>query len=150
LSSAKRCRVTDGRLQLLGSNGAVLATLVAQAQSLAGTSWRATGIKNGKGGFASVVGGSNVTVAFGADGRVSGSAGCNQFNAGYDVPGSNLTIKIAVVTRKKCSNPAVMEQEHAFLMALESVTTLRFEGRRLELRTATGALALALTREPGS
>jgi heat shock protein HslJ len=150
LGSAKRCRVTDGRLQLLGSDGAVLATFVAQKQSLAGTSWRATGINNGKGGVASIVGGSNVTVAFGADGRVSGSAGCNQFNAGYEAPGSNLSIKAPVVTRKMCANPAVMEQEHAFLKALESVTTMRFEGNRLELRTATGALALGLTREPES
>jgi heat shock protein HslJ len=149
LSSAKRYRVTDGRLELLGSDGAVLATLVAQSQSLAGTSWRATGINNGRGGVASVVTGSTVTMDFAADSRVSGSAGCNQFNAGYEASGSNLIFKVPVATRRMCAEPAVMEQEQAFLKALQTVATMRFEANRLELRTAAGALAITLTREAG-
>jgi heat shock protein HslJ len=43
-----------------------------------------------------------------------------------------------------------MEQEQAFLTALESVATMRFEADRLELRTQAGALAVTLSREPGS
>mgnify|MGYP001019365043 CR=1 FL=1 len=46
--------MSNGALQLLGADGAVLATLVSQPTSLAGTSWRATGINNGKGGVASL------------------------------------------------------------------------------------------------
>ena len=40
--------------------------------------------------------------------------------------------------------PGVMEQESQFLKALQSATAWRREGDRLELRTATGALALSL------
>ena len=40
-----------------------------------------------------------------------------------------------------------MEQEQQFLKALESVATVRFEADRVELRTATGALALTLMKE---
>jgi len=44
----------------------------------------------------------------------------------------------------------VMEQEAAFLKALESVATARVEADRLELRTADGALAAMFTREAGA
>lgn len=150
LISAKAYRVAEGRLQLLGNDGAVLATFTAQPQALAGTSWRATGINNGRGAVAGVVGGSTVTMAFGADGRVSGSAGCNRFTAGFQAGGSNLKVTAPATTRMMCPEPGVMDQEQAFLKALESVATMRFEGDRLELRTVTGALAVSLVKEPGS
>jgi heat shock protein HslJ len=139
----------DGRLELLGGDGAVLATFAAQPQALAGTAWRATGINNGKGGVVSPVSGSMVTMRFEADGRVEGSAGCNRFNARYDATGPNLQIAAPATTRKMCE-ASLMVQEQAFLKALESVATMRFEAERLELRTGAGALAVALLRDPGS
>jgi heat shock protein HslJ len=49
-----------------------------------------------------------------------------------------------------CTKPeGVMEQEQQFLKALETVATARFEGDRLELRTAEGALAITLTKAAG-
>jgi heat shock protein HslJ len=39
-----------------------------------------------------------------------------------------------------------MEQEQQFLKALGTVATARLEGERLELRTATGALAATLAK----
>ena len=148
LSTSRSYRVRDGRLELLGGDGAVLATFAAQSQALAGTTWRATGINNGRGGVASPVSGSVVTMRFEADGRLGGSAGCNGFNASYLATGPNLRITSPATTRKSCE-ASLMEQERAFLKALESVTTMRFEADRLELRTAAGALAVTLLREPG-
>jgi heat shock protein HslJ len=46
-----------------------------------------------------------------------------------------------------CADPAVDEQEQAFLRALESVATLSFEGDRLDMRDADGALAIILKRK---
>jgi len=43
----------------------------------------------------------------------------------------------------------IRTQEQAFLKALESAATARMEGNGLELRTADGALALSLVRNPG-
>jgi len=43
----------------------------------------------------------------------------------------------------------VMEQERQFLRALETVATARFEGDRLELRSAEGQLAVTLTKASG-
>jgi heat shock protein HslJ len=43
----------------------------------------------------------------------------------------------------------VMEQEQQFLKALSTVATARFDGDRLELRTAEGSLAVSLVRADG-
>jgi heat shock protein HslJ len=49
-----------------------------------------------------------------------------------------------------CPQPAgLMEQEQQFLKALQTVATARFEGDRLELRTADGAMAATLAKASG-
>jgi len=148
LTSARIAKVKDGNLELL-ADGAVLATFRAQSRTLAGTSWNVTGINNGREAVVSLVAGSTVTLTFGADGRAAGSAGCNQYTAGYLASGPKLVFKAPAATRKMCADSAVMEQEQAFLKALETVATMRFEGNRLELRTASGALAATLNRTSG-
>jgi heat shock protein HslJ len=150
LAGARRYRVEGGRLQLLSADGSLRAALAPQPQTLAGTSWSATAIHNGKGAVASLVAGSAVTLTFGADGQASGSAGCNRYMARYQAEGSSLRFQPAAATRRMCPGEALMEQERAFLKALESVATARIEGQRLELRTAGGSLAATLQREGGS
>lgn len=143
-------RVVDGRLQLASTDGTVLATLSAQPRSLAGTSWRVTGYNNGKQAVVGVLAGTDLTMAFSTDGKVSGSAGCNNFTAPYSGEGRTLALGPVAATRKICATPErVMEQERQFLQALATAASARFEGRRLELRTAAGALAVALVREGG-
>lgn len=148
LTGARAYRSTGDRLQLLGSDGATLATFSAVSQALAGTSWQATAINNGKQAVVGVMPGSTVTLGFGADGSARGSAGCNRYSAPYRTEGSKLTFGQAAVTRKSCADAAgVMEQEQQFLKALSTVATSRIEGDRLELRTAEGALAAILKRQ---
>lgn len=143
-------RVVDGQLQLASTDGTVLATLSAQPRSLAGTSWRASGYNNGKQAVVAVLAGTGLTMAFSTDGKVSGSAGCNGFTAPYSGEGQTLALGLVAATRKICATPDwVMEQEQQFLQALATVASARFEGRRLELRTAAGALAVTLVREGG-
>jgi heat shock protein HslJ len=148
LTGARSYRVIDSRLDLLGGDGQPLAMFAAQSQSLAGTSWHATGINNGRGGVAGPVQGTSVTMSFAGDGRARGSAGCNGYTVGYRAEGARLTFSQAAVTREMCAGPeGVMEQEQAFLNALGTVATARFEGDRLELRTGSGALAVSLVRD---
>jgi heat shock protein HslJ len=149
LSMARSYRVSGGELQLLAADGAVLATLAPQPRTVAGTEWRVTGINNGKEAVTSVLAGSTVTVSFDGSGRASGSAGCNRFTAGYETDGSKLRFLAPGATRKMCAGEGLMAQEQMFLTALESVASMRFEGNRLELRRADGALALTLLREGG-
>ena len=150
LTSAARYRVSGGELSLLGGDGALLATFAAQPQSLAGSSWHATGINNGKEAVVSVLPDTSVTISFAKDGRAAGSAGCNSFTSTYQEGGGALRFTPAAATRRMCATPGVMEQEHSFLKALESVVTMRIEGDSLELRTKDGALAVEFRRSPKS
>ncbi|MEJ6004602.1 META domain-containing protein [Paucibacter sp. AS339] len=151
LHKAKSYRVSgQGMLELLGADGQVLQALAPQPMSLVGMQWNATSINNGKQAVVSLVAGSHVTLNFSAEGRVSGSAGCNQFNGAYRLEGgSKLSIGPVVSTRMMCMDAGVAEQERAFLQALESVATLRIEGTRLELRRADGGLAIGLQGAKG-
>lgn len=115
--------------------------------SLPGTTWSATTLARDSGALAALVPGSKITLAFGADGRASGSAGCNRYFASYQAEGSKLTLKSGGSTRMMCGGDGVMAQEQAYLRALDTVATMRIEADRLELRTAAGAPVAAFRRE---
>lgn len=141
-------RVESGQLQLLGPNGAVVASFAPQSLALDGTSWRVIGYNNGRQAVVSVLSGTELSMAFAADGRVSGSAGCNNYTGSYTASGSSLTFGPAATTRRMCAQPeGVMEQEQGFLNALATVATIRQDGGRAELRTADGALAVNLQKD---
>lgn len=146
LLDARSFRHGTGMLDLLDSNGEVVATLTAQAESLAGTSWNVTNINNGRQAVVSIVPGSTVTMVFDTEGRVSGTTGCNQFTASYSVDGNNLQFSSAATTRRACADPGVDEQEKAFLHAFESVRTMHIEGDLLVLRQEDGAMAIILKK----
>ena len=147
LTRARALRVDAERLLLLGPDGIVLATLAPQPTTLAGTKWQVTAFNNGRQAVISVDGGTTVTMAFGPDGRVSGSAGCNTYTGPYTMGGTKLTLGPTAATRRVCATPdRIMEQEQQFLKALETVATARAEGDRLELRSAEGAIAITLQR----
>lgn len=110
-----------------------------QPVSLVGSAWKVTGINNGKQAVASVIGGSEVTATFGADGSVTGSAGCNTYSAGYTLEGSALQITAPAATRMFCDTPSgVMDQEAAFLHALEASTSVEAGAQGVVLRDAAG------------
>jgi heat shock protein HslJ len=136
-------------LALVAADGELLARFTAQPVDLAGTAWRVTGYNNGRQAVVSTLGGSELTLAFGTDGRASGSAGCNRWSAPYTAGTGTVAFGAAGATKRFCAELAgVMEQEQAFLAALATVATARREGDRLELRTAAGALAVGLSLTP--
>lgn len=67
---------------------------------------------------------SRITLAFGADGRISGKASCNRYGAEYALTGEGLTIAKGFTTRMAC-DPPLMQQEQVFLEVLNKVD--RFE-----------------------
>jgi len=146
LDVTRSYRADGERLELLAADGTTVAVYAAQSTRLEGTVWDVTGINNGKGAVAGLAPGTNVTLEFGAEARASGSAGCNRFTAGYTRSKDTLTFAPAAATRMMCATPGVMEQEQAFLQALQGVATMRMEGDRLELRAADGALMVAARR----
>jgi heat shock protein HslJ/uncharacterized lipoprotein NlpE involved in copper resistance len=145
LMAASGVRRTADTLQLVDANGSALAQFAGHAPALAGSSWQVVALNNGREAVESVPAGIELTITFGADGRATGSAGCNRFTAAYRADGDALAIARPALTRRHCSAPeGVMVVEAAFVAALETVATVQRAGRRLELRAADGALALAL------
>ncbi len=150
LVQTRQVRLDAGRLVLLDRGGQTLVTLAAQPVGLAGSHWQVTAVNNGRQAVVSVAPGSQLSLQFGADGRAMGSAGCNSFSSAYQTSGFSITFGQVASTRKMCGTPPeVMEQESQFLKALQSATVWRLEGNRLELRTATGALAVSLLVQAG-
>lgn len=97
-------------------------------QPLLGAEWLVEDI-----GGQGVIDDSRVTLRFGADGQLAGSAGCNRVFGSYRAEGAGLTLEPAGVTRMACPE-ALMAQEERFLETLARVTGFRID--------ETGALVL--------
>ena len=86
---------------------------------------------------APVDGGSTVTLFFGGDGRVSGSASCNSYTGSYSLTGEGLSMQQPAGTMRMCE-AALMNQESAFLSRLTGIKRFEIEEGALILRTADG------------
>ena len=130
----------DGVLTFADSLGVTtLSFSTVQPLSLTGTYWQATGYNNGKGGFSSLLAGTQASAVFSEDGKLSGSASCNTYNAAYQLDGDKITIGPAATTRMFCGEPAgVMEQETAYVQALGKAASYQIQGDVLSLFDAAG------------
>jgi heat shock protein HslJ len=99
---------------------------------LAGSSWRLTTL-NGQDVLHDV----KVTVAFGDDGRVTGSGGCNNYFSPYEIEENNIAIGPVGATMMACPDP-ISQQETAFFVALDSVATYELEVEQLVLQDTNG------------
>jgi len=149
LSDTRTFDVAVATLTLRDAAGSPRLVFSAQPAGLAGTSWVATGYNNGQGAVVSVMAGTEVTAAFGDNGQVSGSAGCNTYNAAYIVDGDSISVGPAASTRMFCGEPeGVMDQEQQYLAALSTAATYSIRGTQLDLRTTDGALAASFQKVP--
>ena len=142
MSSAAGYKIEAEQLLLLDAGGEVLLVFdVAEPLVLPGSLWKVLGYNNGKGGVVSVILGTEITAYFGEDGQLSGNAGCNNYSAAYEIDGDQITIGPAITTRMACGEPeGIMEQEAAYLAALENASSYRFEDQqRLVLVDADGS-----------
>jgi heat shock protein HslJ len=147
LQRAAQFRRDGHALELHDDRGQSLARLTAAAVSPVGGSWAVVSYNNGKGGVVSVLGDTRITAAFGADGRLSGNSGCNRYFARFRLAEQRIAIAPPAGTRRACPEPAgLMEQEALYFGALETAASFQMAGDALELRTASGALAVRFTR----
>ena len=130
-------------MELKDPSGAVIAKFSAlEPVSLEGSSWQVIGYNNSKQAVVSVIIGAEITASFGKESTLSGSAGCNNYNATYEVDGDNISIGPAAATLMFCPEPkGIMEQEVQYLAALETASTYPIEVDKMEMRTDMGALA---------
>ncbi len=85
-----------------------------------------------------------IDVVFGI-GTVGGFAGCNSFSGTYGTNGTVVRISRLATTRLACDD-AVMEQETAFLEALQGAALVEPRGATLNLTDRKGGIAVALAR----
>jgi heat shock protein HslJ len=116
----------------------VSVTEAAPDNPLAGTSWRATAL-NGN----TVLDGTTLTASFGQGGGLDGSAGCNSYSASYLVQGRLLSITPPSATGMLCGEPeGIMEQESAFLAALQTAGSFSLEAGELYIQDGSGGTTL--------
>ncbi|MFB2764535.1 MULTISPECIES: META domain-containing protein [Marinobacter] len=112
--------------------------------NLAGSQWQVEEIDGDP-----VAEGSDVTIAFTDEGRVSGSASCNRYQGGWDANGTQLELSRMAATRMACPEP-LMQQENRFLKLLGDVQHYQFEADgRLVLETADGTKMTAVPQSSG-
>lgn len=147
LSSIRGFRRGPDELQLLDATGTARLVFIASERILAGTEWTVLRYASENGELRDVQPGTTIRVAFQANARVVGNAGCNDFVAAYDHEAFAITIGTARTTRKQCAEPAgIMDQERQFLVALHSAANIWFYGPKLELRSPLGSPVVTMGR----
>ena len=114
--------------------------------SLDGSSWSLMSYKDNTGETVNVLPRSTTTVLFQAN-QVTGIAGCNNFNATYQTTRNKLSFGPVATTRKVCNTPVgIMQQENAFLAALDSTVSYKLSRNALELIDSRGNTLLTFRR----
>lgn len=74
------------------------------------------------------------------DDQVSGYSGCNYFTGSVTVTGDGIAFGPIASTRRMCAN--AMQQEDAFLQALENAARFAIEGEGLAIENAGGEVIM--------
>ncbi|MEA3441178.1 MAG: META domain-containing protein, partial [Chloroflexota bacterium] len=149
LASATIYQVSDERLIFTDTNGEELLIYSRfEPLGLTGTEWELVFYNDGEGAFVSVLNGTQITALFEEAGKLSGTAGCNEYSTAYQVDGNTITIDSAAITMMYCAEPeGIMEQESAYLAAVESAETFQIERNNLTMENASGVRVLSYMAE---
>ena len=135
-------------LTVLGANGVSFTALpsgpapvAGDPAQLQGEVWIAEDINR-----CGVIDNSRLTLAFGADGKVSGSDHCNRFNGTYTADGSKLTLSPLASTRRACISEALSDQARKYTGALGGELAWRFTPDGALLLTGADAARIVLRR----
>ncbi|MER7517014.1 META domain-containing protein [Streptomyces sp. NPDC126499] len=126
-------------LTLTSPDGRKVLELVAEPGApLVGTSWTVDALLSGE-TSASLPAGSEgkAKLAFGKDGRLSGSLGCNRVSAPATISGKTITLGAIATTRMICTGPQ-MELETKLYEALDGPLTYRLDHRTLTVTDVDG------------
>ncbi|MBB1503072.1 META domain-containing protein [Propioniciclava sp. MC1683] len=111
--------------------------------SLDDTRWEASQL-----GGSPVLEGSTVTAAFGADGSLAGSGGCNRYRTTYTTADTTIAIEGAVASTMMACDQAVMAQEAAFFTVLADARSFAVTAEELTLSDGAGATLVVFDVQP--
>jgi heat shock protein HslJ len=152
------CGCTTQPAQPPATTAPVTATPVPQVQTtvppvagqaaLTGVTWYLIAFNQG-GSSLSILPGTEITAFFDAQGKVSGSAGCNQYSASYQATLNNLFIGTPATTRMACNSPAgIMTQETTYLTTIQGASTFTIENDILTIKDSNGQAILTYSKVP--
>jgi heat shock protein HslJ len=146
LGKAQTYQLFGQRLSISYDDGQGLLTYTSANLPLEGTLWTLMAVQGEP-----LLEGIAITAVFepGEDdqpGSVAGSAGCNTYNSAYEVDGEQLRIETPAVTRKACE--VGMEEEVAYLAAIEGDHAYQIIGDNMDIQTEFGTLTYVADRTP--
>lgn len=137
LAAVTTYRLEDGRLVLANAQNDLLVFEPTQHAPLEGTTWQLNALNAGT-AIVTVLPDTQITATF-DNGQVTGSAGCNSYFGSATHDDGQLTIGALGSTKMACGQPkGVMEQESAYLQALQSAATFQVEGSVLTILNSNG------------
>ncbi len=136
------CHISGATLELQDAEGAPLLLFSRLAPTaLTGTTWLLSAYNNGQQAVVSLIAGTEIAVVFDDAGQIAGAASCNAYRGTYRVDGGQIDIGPLATTRRACADPqGVLDQELAYLAALQRADSFEIRGDQLSLRDAEGAL----------
>jgi heat shock protein HslJ len=123
--------ITGDLLSILDTNGKTLLTFRKEGAAVsplpfAGISWELGMYKDSAGSMIGANPHTTVNALFGADGNITGSAGCNSYTGSYTRSGQNgIAIGPLATTLMFCGEPGVMDQETAYLANLQAAASYK-------------------------
>jgi len=144
--STASAEIINDELQLANESGELILTFeIVPPAPLQGTQWELSTYNNGQQAMVSVLPGTRITALL-DQGKISGSAGCNNYGGAYVIDGNNISIGPLASTEMMCADPeGVMEQEAQYISAMDSVAKYQVIANRLELISKSGELAAMFT-----
>jgi putative lipoprotein len=101
---------------------------------LSGITWQLVSYGSASGPTPAVAG-VETSLAFGKDGQVSGSMGCNQFSGSYSLKDGKITFGALAATLMACPDPQ-MNQENAAFKIMSGTVSYEVNGNSLTLMAA--------------
>lgn len=140
-------RKLDDKLLAYATGSQLLLTFrEAPPVALEGTAWSLKFLQDPQDNVAATMPGTTVSAAF-AGGKVTGSAGCNNYTGTYTLDGDKLTIgdiAVAEGNKKTCDSPeGIMDQEAIYLANLAGSVRLVQTAGVLQLLNADDETSLA-------
>jgi heat shock protein HslJ len=149
LAAAKFYKLGEGNQSLLledGNGATILEFEGGKATTLEDTPWQVRDyFSEEQQASVPILPDTEITAVFELGGDLTGSAGCNTYQAPYEGSENRLNIGPVSSTEMACLEPdGIMAQESQYLAALAMATTFQIVGDALQLTTDDGTLVVTL------